>query len=235
MERTDSDEETSKRMASEHDITPGMTWATILYSCVWKEHREQSAALIEHLYQAKQGYAQNIASNVAMTAKSAYGLFESPFDLLDAPPACLTELKAFFEDALRVAISHVNGSQVEPSRITPHIADSWFHITNNGGYHDAHYHSHCSWCGIYYIQAGDSAIEQEGGAGNGINRFYSPIPTGGNFNDYGNNYLKNNRVDIVPRDGMLVLFPSYLLHSALPYRGTQDRIVISFNAQAALD
>ena len=37
-------------------------------------------------------------------------------------------------------------------------------------------------------------------------------------------------VDPPPRDGLLILFPSYLLHSALPYRGERDRIVISFNS-----
>jgi len=32
-------------------------------------------------------------------------------------------------------------------------------------------------------------------------------------------------------DGLLVLFPSYLLHSGLPYRGGKDRVLIAFNAQ----
>ena len=67
-----------------------------------------------------------------------------------------------------------------------------------------------------------------------MSRFYSPIGTGGAFSDYGNAYLSSNRVDITPVDGMLLLFPSYLLHSALPYRGEKDRIVISFNSQVTL-
>jgi uncharacterized protein (TIGR02466 family) len=222
-------------MASEYDLTPGMIWATTLYRCVWQEHAQCAPALIDHLYAVKRSHGQkNIASGIAVTAKSSYGLFESPFDLLDAPIGSLQQLKAFFEDALRLAISHVNGGEVEPQRIQPVIADSWFHITNDGGYHDAHFHSHCSWCGIYYVQAGDSTVGERTGTGNGINRFYSPIPSGGGFNDYGSRYLHNNRLDVVPRDGMLLLFPSYLLHSALPYTGKQDRIVISFNAQAAL-
>ena len=33
---------------------------------------------------------------------------------------------------------------------------------------------------------------------------------------------------------MVLLFPSYLLHSGLPYRGAQDRIVIAFNTQVHL-
>ena len=34
---------------------------------------------------------------------------------------------------------------------------------------------------------------------------------------------------VKPKDGMLVLFPSYLIHYQAPYKGTQDRIVIAFN------
>jgi hypothetical protein len=47
------------------------------------------------------------------------------------------------------AVAHVNGSQLDPSRIRVEIRDSWFHITNSGGFHDAHTHGGCSWCGIY--------------------------------------------------------------------------------------
>ena len=34
---------------------------------------------------------------------------------------------------------------------------------------------------------------------------------------------------IDPRDGLLVLFPSYLMHYQSLYKGSQDRIVIGFN------
>ena len=36
--------------------------------------------------------------------------------------------------------------------------------------------------------------------------------------------------DVPLEDGLLMLFPSYLLHSGLPYRGGQDRVLIAFNA-----
>ena len=48
--------------------------------------------------------------------------------------------------------------------------------------------------------------------------------------DRGNLYLNNiSSVRVKPKDGMLVLFPSYLIHYQAPYKGTQDRIVIAFN------
>lgn len=222
-------------MTTDYDLTPGISWPTVFYSCVWQDHSWEAPGIIEHFYGVREQRTQNIASGIALTAKSRHGLFESEFDLFDTPHPTLIKLKAFIEDALRLAVSHVNGGQVPPEKIHPVIVDSWFHITNHGGYHDAHVHHYCSWCGIYYVQAGDAVAGDEAGAGNGVNRFYSPLTHGGSFNDYGNHYLSSNRLDITPRDGMLVLFPSYLLHSALPYEGKRDRIVIAFNSQAALD
>lgn len=49
--------------------------------------------------------------------------------------------------------------------------------------------------------------------------------------DMGNAYLQRNSIDIQPEPGMLVIFPSYLAHKAMPYEGGNDRIIISFNAQ----
>ncbi|MEM6905676.1 MAG: putative 2OG-Fe(II) oxygenase [Pseudomonadota bacterium] len=37
-----------------------------------------------------------------------------------------------------------------------------------------------------------------------------------------------------PINGRLVLFPSFLLHSALPYRGDTDRIIVSFNSRTRI-
>jgi len=215
-------------------VAPGSLWATTLYSAIWPDHAAEAPAIIAHLYERKAQLAANIGSGIALSAKARQGLYESSFDLLESPPPALTKLKAFFEDALRLAISHVNGGKENPRLICPRITESWFHITNDGGFHDAHYHNQCSWCGIYYAQAGECTPTDNNGPGNGVNRFFCPLPTGGTYIDYGNSYLNNNRADVVPQDGLLILFPSYLLHNALPYRGQKDRITISFNSQAAL-
>jgi uncharacterized protein (TIGR02466 family) len=133
-----------------------------------------------------------------------------------------------------MAVSHVNGGKAEPSRIEVEIPDSWYHITNDGGFHDAHYHGGCSWCGIYYVRLGDSGQKSGKGAPNGGSRFYSPHCGGGIYKDYGNKYLDSAYADPPVSDGTLLLFPAYLLHSGLPYRGEQDRIVIAFNSRSLL-
>ena len=81
------------------------------------------------------------------------------------------------------------------------------------------------------MQIGDSGPAQSGGAPNGGSRFYTPLQLG--YRDWGNRYLVEE-IDVPVEDGLLVLFPSHLRHSGLPYRGSRDRIVIAFNARVFL-
>jgi uncharacterized protein (TIGR02466 family) len=135
---------------------------------------------------------------------------------------------------VRSAAAHDNGSRVDPERLHVTFPDSWFHVTNDGGFHNAHFHGGCSWCGIYYLLAGESGGGADRSAPNGGNRFYSPLAAGGGYRDYGNEYPSTTSVDPPPRDGLLILFPSDLLHSGLPYRRSKDRIVISFDSRTTL-
>ena len=99
--------------------------------------------------------------------------------------------------------------------------ESWYHITKTNGMHEPHIHPSCSWCGIYYVQSGDND--------SGHTVFENPARS--TYVDRGNLYLNNmSTVRVKPRDGMLVLFPSYLSHYQALYTGTQDRVVIAFNS-----
>ena len=101
------------------------------------------------------------------------------------------------------------------------VAETINHITKTNGMHEPHIHPRCSWCGIYYIKSGNDD--------SGHTVFENP--TRSTYVDRGNLYLNNiSTVRIKPRDGMLVLFPSYLSHYQAMYKGTEDRIVIAFNS-----
>lgn len=206
-------------------------WATTLFFAHWAEHKQKAPAILKHLYELKSRETARIASGVSPAAKSATGLFESPFNLFLTHNPELHQLNDFIGLALKSAVSEINGGATPPTQIDVYARESWFHITNDGGCHDAHHHHNCSWCGIYYLQSGDGDDKANEVVRNGVNRFYSPVGDGGGYRDFGAEYLENNYFDVVPEDGMLVLFPSFLLHSALPYRGREDRIVISFNCQ----
>lgn len=214
--------------------TPNMVfhdfWATRFYGFPWPEHGKYAAKIIQYLYELRDQQQTLIDSGIAANSKSAQGLFESKFDLLEHDQPDLRKLRQFIHNSVQQAVSHVNGEKYSPDRIDVTFKDSWYHITNDGGFHDTHVHGGCSWCGIYYLQIGDSATQPGGAAPNGGNRFYSPLMAGGAHGDYGNAYLRGISVDPPLQNGMLLLFPSYLKHSGLPYNGDADRVIISFNS-----
>ncbi len=220
----------------EFELTPRVYWPTLLFTRKYRDHERDAPGIIAHLYELKAREKANIASGVATTMKSKEGLFESTFDLFrETTHEGLRRLVAFIESSVKRAVWHANGRQVELNRIRVEFLESWFHITNNSGFHDAHYHGGCSWCGVYYLQISDVPAQQPDHAPNGVNRFYTPIGGGGKHTDYGNHYLAYGHVDVPPIPGTLVLFPSYLLHSGLPYKGEKDRVILSFNSVSHLD
>jgi uncharacterized protein (TIGR02466 family) len=217
-------------MRGPFDLMVKHLWPTSIFHCIWNEHPDQAPSIVEFLHRLKRQQSAPIASGIAPRAKSGKGLYESHFDLLEADHPGLRKLKSFLAESVCQAAARVNGYE-SVSDLRSQIDDSWFHIANDGGFHDAHFHGECSWCGIYYLVVGASGVPTDSGAPNGGNRFYSPLASGGRYKDLGNTYLDLTYVDPPLRDGMLILFPSYLLHCALPYRGSVDRIVIAFNSK----
>lgn len=218
------------------DLIPRTFWPTTMFSRAYSDHGRDVADIVEHLYALKARESCNIASGVAPSMKSKDGLFESRFDLFketDCEP--LKRLVAFIDESVRLAVWHANGRQADPAKIKVEFLDSWFHITNNSGFHDAHYHGGCSWCGVYYLQIDEVPAQRPDHAPSGVNRFYAPRSSGGILDDYGNAYLSQSHVDVPPIPGTLCLFPAYLLHSGLPYAGQKDRVILSFNSRSTLE
>jgi putative 2-oxoglutarate-Fe(II)-dependent oxygenase superfamily protein len=111
----------------------------------------------------------------------------------------------------------------------------WFQVSRDGAFHDIHTHGNCSWSGVYIVQIDDELRRVQHpiyGAANGVTRLYGPhfATLGGAFVDLGNAYLQPPHVDVSPRVGQMLLFPSWLAHKAMPYAGALDRVIISFNA-----
>ena len=202
-------------------------WASHIYCFKDEKHSTKQDELISHVYDLKN---QGKASGVSDIAKK--NLFESKFDFFNSELQVVKELQVFCEESLMNVVKDVNQYDDDfMSQLVPDIRESWTHITNNNGYHDAHKHLNTSWGGIYYVNAGEcgSVVDEDGiSRMNGANRFYSPIQY---FTlDPSMQYLRHDVADISPEDGVLVIFPAYLLHSATPYIGEKDRVVISFNS-----
>ncbi|CAA0084673.1 Uncharacterised protein [BD1-7 clade bacterium] len=188
---------------------------------------DRFAALMQGVRECQKQQSTAIDSDVAAVAKQH--MDESHLQLLEVENPAFEDLKHQLEVLVLAVAEEVNAEHWPEGEVAvARITESWYHVTRNGGYHDVHSHPNCSWCGIYCIDAGDCSIEKR----SGVNRFYDPRVNAEHYIDAGTRYLSDEGVwDIVPQAGQLVIFPSYLKHSALPYFGTEDRVVIAFNAQ----
>jgi uncharacterized protein (TIGR02466 family) len=209
------------------EIEPVSLWQTDCFITQNPYHDILKDGLINLIYEDKQTSLTAVKSEVAVNAKA--NLSESELDFLDRDDANLQTLNVYLSDLITTVAAEMNqGFWPEDALAQTTLIESWYHVTRNGGYHDAHSHPNCSWCGIYYVDIGDVSFEQR----NGLNRFYDPRVNADHYLDAGSQYLNGTGVwDIEPLEGQIVIFPSYLKHSALPYFGKKDRIVIAFNAR----
>lgn len=205
-------------------------WTTDLFVCTNPYHDLLKDPVLAAIRAHRARASQAVASGVAATAKQ--GLFESELDFLERDDADLQTLNQVLTDLVVDCAAHAN-RDAWPADAEPEaeITESWYHLTGNGGYHDAHSHPNCSWCGIYCLEPGDSTLAGR----NGVNRFYDPRVGASHYLDAGAAYLDHSGVwDIAPLAGEVIVFPSYLKHAALPYFGETERVVIAFNATVRL-
>ena len=159
---------------------------------------------------------KGVESNVAIQIK--HNLVESKFDLFSHESDIIQKTTQWIGSCIKET---VNTIQMEKYGYHLNFNESWYHITKTNGMHEPHLHPSCSWCGVFYVQSGDE--------GSGDTVFENPAKS--TYVDRGIQFLNNmSTVRVKPRDGMLVLFPSYLIHYQALYTGTQDRVVIAFNS-----
>lgn len=208
-------------------IEPIPLWGSELFIATLAEHALIARHLISHIHRDHARQTLAVASEVAAGAKQ--NLFESELDFLDGEDPDVQVLNQSLSSLVLDIATDVNeGHWPEGASAEATITESWYHLTQTGGYHDAHSHPNCSWCGIYYLEVGDADFDRR----SGVNRFYDPRVNADQFLDAGSLYLNGQGIyDIQPVAGQVVIFPSYLKHSALPYFGSKDRVVVAFNAR----
>lgn len=103
------------------------------------------------------------------------------------------------------------------------ITESWYHITQYGGYHDVHNHNESGMSGIYYVSVDECT------SSSGANRFYRPFNSVADESYGPLKFIMSDLNFEVPTNGKIIMFPGFLNHSAIPYYGKSDRIIIGFN------
>ena len=206
-------------------MQPINVWPVIMYDFQWAQHQKYKQQLKQVCQDLE---SKNSQSNVAPSAKR--GLYESGFDFVTVPDPAVVALSHWIKDCLFKSAANANREYWPAGvNINIEIHESWCHITRDGGYHDMHTHPGSSWSAIYYLDTGD----MDAASKNGLNRFFCP---------YNNMYIdagtawtsRNTSIDITAQEGMLIVFPSFVQHNALTYRGEKERYVISVNSKVSL-
>lgn len=160
------------------------------------------------------------------------GVYESDFHLFTRDHPDIQALAKACLNHLGFLVAQINGYSAEEMSQLRIYNHCWYHITRDKGYTAAHNHPMASWSGVYCVDPGDPA--PQGVTNNGSLRFLDSRTSFNNYVDMGNAYLRDPYLiaDIAYnlKPGMLLLFPSYLVHEVAPYFGQRERITVAFNA-----
>lgn len=99
---------------------------------------------------------------------------------------------------------------------------AWANVNGKGDWNATHNHPNCHWSGVHYVQVPP---------GSGQVAFLDPRPAI-NMLDTGHETLDLFRQiprNIEPKEGMTVIFPSWLQHHVTTHGSDEERISIAFN------
>jgi uncharacterized protein (TIGR02466 family) len=157
-------------------------------------------------------------------------LYESDFNFFAWPETCVQQLREFCWSAMSRLIAQLNGYGTEVMDQLAIHSHTWFHVTRAGGYFGLHNHPMASWSGVYCVSPGDDDPERPD---SGQLCFSNPNQIAYMYVDPANNHMRApytmNGKTYRLRAGQLVLFPSWVNHEVLPYRGQSERITVAFN------
>jgi uncharacterized protein (TIGR02466 family) len=152
--------------------------------------------------------------------KSNVGGWQSAADFFSWPGQPVAALGRLIHCALDVATVKVTAPQCLRATFDLY---GWAAINRKGHYNLVHLHPMATWSGVYYVDAGEPAEDTTDGA----LEFTHPVTA--STMTFFPGVLPSARI-VKPQTGMLILFPSYLLHSVRMYRAERPRICVPFNA-----
>lgn len=144
-----------------------------------------------------------------------------------APAAALqrfieSAVAAYFASALRTSAN----PYAPPALAAWHLS-SWAVVLRASGFQTPHFHPPATVSGVYYVQIPEVVKSGEAGEA-GLIKFGPPIDAAAGANADDTPLTKALR----PKEGMVVLFPSYFWHYTIPFESQEDRICVAFDVVA---
>lgn len=145
--------------------------------------------------------------------------WHGPTDLFERPEPHFAELFQLVLSGLQEAIQQ-QGEQSSPGTFSIH-STSWASVLRRGGYRAPQRHADAHWAGLYIIDAGAQSASPPAGC----LTFLDPR---GARADSDPLQLFSAKHDLMPADGLLLLFPGWLMYHLHPHTGDQPRVLVTF-------
>ena len=181
---------------------------------VWKSQLDEFKELNNTLY----NYITNLEKmDPKGLKKSTIGGWHSPnFDLKhEEPRLFINSINSGLSESFKDMGWDVTNQEIK-------ITSMWSVINRTGNANARHIHPNSFLSAAYYVKAPDNC---------GDIMFHDPRSAAvyRRAKIANDNILNTSEILITPKEGLLVLFPSYLQHSVQSNESGKERVVISFN------
>jgi uncharacterized protein (TIGR02466 family) len=157
--------------------------------------------------------------------KSNMGGWQSQIDFLNWGGSAVQTLGRYLGTAVEMATKQL--SLVAPNLKIQFDLVAWAAVNRKGHYNTSHVHPMATWSGVYYVDPGDPP---QNGVG-AVLEFEHPIQA--MVMNFFPGLLPSTLL-VRPEAGLVVLFPSSLVHNVRMYHGERPRVCVPFNAHARL-
>lgn len=154
--------------------------------------------------------------------RSNKGGWHSDIDLLTWPELEFADLA----DTFRSSVTHMIAATSQQPRFNIDLRlTAWANVSRSGDFNTPHIHPQNHWSGVFYVLAPDFSADRINRAGN--IEFLDPRGPVTMLKSPG----QSDSMSLSPRQGSILLFPSWLYHWVNPFSIDAMRISIAFNAQ----
>lgn len=157
-----------------------------------------------------------------MKRSNVYG-WHSDIDLFQRPEPSFKALREWILQCSSEACNTVNENFLKTQQKAG--IQAWININGKGAMNSPHTHPGCHWSGVYYVRVPDpEAMSQSGQI-----EFLDPRGGVAGANALPETDCFASKHPVIPRSGMLLIFPPYLVHWVYPNESSEERMSIAFN------
>jgi uncharacterized protein (TIGR02466 family) len=147
--------------------------------------------------------------------------WHSSTDFFEWPDPEIAIMRRLVGQAIATVLKFVTGKDEVDGEVQ---ATGWANVLRSGSYNKPHNHPNSMWSGVYYVDAG---TQTENSLDSGRIEFIDPRAAVNMTSVPGDPFA--GKFTVQPETGMLIVFPSWLIHYVNPYEGEGARISIAFN------